>query len=125
MSYSFSKNNMSYSSYIDINKIFNFSQSLIKEFPKANVYNIPTNNSKDLVVYGTNLSPTVGFPMYNMIVRYMTNIPMLFMDIITGVILSEGSIQFYNASKYYNVPYPLPNGARFIFKQSFTHFESF
>ena len=64
-------------------------------------------------------------PMYNMILRYTVNIPNSLMDILTGVILSDGCIQLNNASKYHNVLYPIKNGARLRFNQSLAHFEYF
>jgi hypothetical protein len=130
---------MSRSPYIDIQGIFNLPSSLLKMFPRSNPnYPLPLNSSgqklrqgmkekqsRALVIYGSNFSTTIGYPMYTTIVRYMVNIPYDLMDIFVGVILSDGNISFYNASKYSKVEYPLKNGARFRFKQSIAHFEYF
>ncbi len=122
MSDSFSKNYMSCSAYIPMNQIYKY-KSLLSLFPRSNPnYLNVDKNSRALVIYGTNLGSTLSYPYYTQIVRYVTNIPIHLMDIIYGIMLSDGNIAINNISKVKS-KYPLKLGARFRFKQSFAHFD--
>ena len=71
-------------------------------------------NSKDLVIYGTNLSSTIGYPRYNRQLRNQIQIPLHILDIFIGIILSDANIS--KSSKI---------GARLQFKQSIKNSEYF
>jgi hypothetical protein len=84
-------------------------ESLYEKFPRANRNYIKENNSiKDLVVFGTNLSSTVNYPTYNIIIQHMVNLPSNIKNIIVGLLLSDGWMQKQN----------LGGQARLFLKQS-------
>ena len=91
--------------------------NLLERFPRANRNYLPSNNKiKDLVIYGSNLTNTVGYPYYTIIVRHMVNIPNRVISnkkyelesMLIGIIISDG---WLGISKSGNT--------RLYFKQSF------
>lgn len=70
--------------------------------------------SKDLVLYGTNLLCTVNYPYYTKLIRDMVGIPSNILYPLIGILLSDGSISI---TKKYKV------GGRFRFKQSIKKLE--
>jgi heme/copper-type cytochrome/quinol oxidase subunit 1 len=83
--------------------------NLYKNFPRANRKYIKENNSiKDLVVFGTNLSSTVNYPSYSIIVQHMVKLPSNIINIIVGLLLSDSWMQKQN----------LGGHARLFLKQS-------
>jgi len=86
--------------------------SLLKRFPRSKQYLPPNYNCKDLVIYGTNLSSTIGYPYFTVIIRHMVNIPSNIYNVIVGILLSDG---WLNVNKQGN--------ARLGFKQSLSRFE--
>src|ERR1700724_1483367 len=121
LSYSFSKNKMANNLYRENTKRFltikvNDNNLLLKS-PKLGYYNLlPNSNSKNLVIYGTNLLCTVNYPYYTKIIRYMINIPNNILSPLIGILLSDGFISVSSISKY-------KVGGRFRFKQSINKFE--
>lgn len=73
-----------------------------------------TVKSKAIVIYGTNLSSTVGFPRFSALERKSIKIPINLLPIFIGIILSDA-----NLSK------PNKSDARLFFKQSIKHKEYF
>ena len=78
------------------------------------------NNQKvleefSLVLYGSNLSSTIGSPRYTAIERVLIKIPSSKMSIFIGILLSDAAIQKQN----------LGGDARLQFKQQYSHFEYF
>src|SRR5689334_4239888 len=73
-----------------------------------------TDTSKALVVYGSNLSSTVGYPKFNNLQRNMMNIPNNLISVFIGIILSDASISKSNKAD-----------ARLQFKQSIKNFKYF
>jgi hypothetical protein len=67
--------------------------------------------TKSVVVYGTNLGSTVGYPKFTALERKLIKIPNNYMPIFIGIILSDASL-----SK------PNKGDARLQFKQSIKHF---
>jgi hypothetical protein len=119
LSFSFSKRNLA--SRI-VNK-FLTATNLLERFPRSNRNYLPSNNKcKDLVVYGSNLSSTVGYPTYTSIVRHMVKFPDLatagkkyeLESILVGILISDG---WLSISKSGNT--------RFFFKQSLDKIEYF
>jgi hypothetical protein len=119
LSFSFSKRNLT-SRIINKNlKTLN----LLDRFPRANKNYLPSNNHcKDLVVYGSNLSSTIGYPVYTTIVRHMVNIPNIMSSgqfyelesILIGILISDDWLSINKSGN-----------TRFIFKQSFDKIEYF
>ena len=68
-----------------------------------------------LVLYGANLSSTVGSPRYTYFERSLIQIPTSKMSVFIGIILSDATIQKQN----------LGGDARLQFKQEYSHFEYF
>ena len=99
LSRSFSKTNMT--KYYNNNSL-SFNNSTI------------TDTSKALVVYGSNLSSTVGYPKLNNLQRNMMNIPNNLISVFIGIILSDASISKSNKAD-----------ARLQFKQSIKNFKYF
>ena len=98
-----------------VNKNLN-TKNLIERFPLCNRNYLPSNNKcKDLVVYGSNLASTVGYPTYTIIVRHMVNIPSLvnssvkyeLESILVGILISDGWLEINKLGN-----------TRFFFKQS-------
>ena len=116
LSYSLSKNNMA--NTIKNFTTFTFSykteDSLYKRFPRANKIYIKENNLiKDLVPFGSNLSSTVGYPSYGIILQHMVIFPKHIENIIVGLLLSDAWMQKQN----------LGGEARLFFKQSLNRSE--
>ena len=112
LSFSFSKRNLT--SRI-INKNFN-TINILDRFPRSNRNYLPSNHKcKSLVVYGSNISSTIGYPTYTTIVRHMINIPTIFNtdkkyeleSILVGIIISDGWLSINKSGN-----------TRFFFKQS-------
>lgn len=91
-------------------KIFSW---LSRSFSKTNMTQDKKNNY-GLVIYGTNLSSTIGYPRYNSQLRNQIQIPSNILNIFIGIILSDANIS--RSSKI---------GARLQFKQSIKQGEYF
>jgi len=119
LSDSFSKNNnMTNNLYkvikADTNIITN---SLLVKFPRSSLNYLPMNSdSKELVLYGTNLISTIKYPYFTKIIRYMINIPSNILYPLVGILLSDGNILVENNKKH-------KVGGRFRFKQSIDKYE--
>lgn len=74
----------------------------------------PSENQ--IVLWGTNLSSTVGLPTYSENVRNIVRIPANHQSVITGLILSDGWLSFGSKKN---------TNARLGFKQSLAHFGYF
>lgn len=124
LSYAFSKHNMAYSTYIDMEKYLK--KSILNIFPRSKWNYLPENKEcTSLVIYGNNLSSTINYPYYTSIIRCMVNIPNNLLDPLIGILLSDGCITLNNSSKVLlkgkiNVT-DLSVGGRFRFKQSLKH----
>lgn len=97
--------------------------NLLERFPRSNRNYLPSNNKcKALVVFGSNLSSTVGYPPYTSIVRHMVKFPDIatvgrfyeLESILVGILISDG---WMGISKSGNT--------RFFFKQSLDRIEYF
>lgn len=89
------------------------SLNLLKRFPRANRNYLPENKKcKDLVVFGSNLSSTIGYPYYTIIIRHMIKLPTNIYDMLVGILLSDGWLSINKQ-----------NNARFSFKQSLARFK--
>jgi len=74
-----------------VSKANNFFQNIYTKFPRANKeYMIKDNNTINLVPFGSNLSSTVNYPRYTIIVRYMIKLPISVKDVLVGLLLSDG-----------------------------------
>lgn len=115
LSFSFSKKNMA-NGVIYINLILTrglSSLNLLKRFPRAKKNYLPKNEKcKDLVIFGSNLSSTIGYPYYTIIIRHMIELPSNIYDMLIGILLSDGWLIINKQ-----------NNARFGFKQSLARFE--
>lgn len=86
LNWSFSKTFMAYSS----------TSSCIfykNKFPRANLYpkHYPvTTICKELTVYGSHLTSTVGFPRYNIILQHIVRLHKYHYGIVVGMLLSDG-----------------------------------
>lgn len=106
LSYSFSKSNLA--NTIIIKRFI----SLYERFPRANrKYIRPNNNVLDIVPFGINLSSTLNYPNYTIILQHIVKLPENIKDIIVGVLLSDGYMQLTNKGG--------KGQARLGFKQSF------
>jgi heme/copper-type cytochrome/quinol oxidase subunit 1 len=89
----------------------NTSKSIYQRFPRANRNYIKENKtlrSTALAPFGTNLSSTVGYPNYTIILQHMVILPTGITSVIVGLLLSDAWMQKGNK-----------NGeARFALKQS-------
>ena len=119
LSFSFSKRQMT-SRIVNKN---NHTLNLLERFPRANKNYLPSNkNSTDLVLFGSNLSSTVGYPAYTVIVRHMVKIPDIttagkdyeLESILIGIIISDGWLSINKSGN-----------TRFFFKQSLDNIEYF
>jgi len=87
--------------------------SLIEQFPRSRRNYLPPNTTCfDLVVFGSNLSSTVGYPRYTRIVRYMSALSYNLKPILVGLLLSDGWLWRKNN-----------NVVLFGFKQSMPNFK--
>lgn len=82
---SFSKTSLAYS-------INYSSKSLRERFPRTNLF--PSHFSQntactDIVIFGTNLSSTIGIPRYNIIVQHMVHLTNYLNGVVVGIILSD------------------------------------
>jgi hypothetical protein len=92
-------------------------ENLLIQFPRASLNYLPINiKSKNLVIYGTNLTSTINYPYYTKIIRYMIHIPNNILFPLVGILLSDGNISINKNSKYLV-------GGRFRFKQSINKYE--
>ncbi len=90
--------------------------SLYTKFPRSNRNYIPANKScTDLVVFGSNLSPTLGLPNYTVILQHMVVLPNHIINIVVGLLLSDAWLRWGNKGGR--------GQARLGFKQSFDHLE--
>lgn len=71
--------------------------SLYERFPRANRKYIKENiNIKELVLFGNNLSSTVGYPTYGKILQHMVVLPNHIEKIVIGLLLSDSWMQKQN-----------------------------
>lgn len=97
--------------------------SLLDIYPRSNRnYIKPNNINKELVVYGSNLESCVGMPIYTSIVRQIVGIPNNILYIITGILLTDGWID-YMSKKNLDIKTIIEVNCRFRFKQSMNHSE--
>jgi len=93
LSYSFSKRNMtSRIIFKNINTL-----NLLDRFPRSKKYLPDNKKCRELVIYGRNLTSTLGYPPYTSIVRYMVDIPNYLMPMLVGLIISDGWLQINKA----------------------------
>lgn len=86
-----------------------------KKFSKSNWYYLPPNVSNtELVIYGSNLCSTVGYPKVTEIIRHTVNIPLNLRSILVGILISDAWMQINKGGN-----------SRLAFKQSLDHFEYF
>ena len=122
LSYSFSKN-IYMANQIYLNLLDNYSfqnKNILMEFPRSNLnYIIDDTLCKSIVIYGTNLSSSIGLPIFTSVVKHMVNIPINILYPLIGILMSDGCIVINNSSKILMFEYlPKDIGARFRFKQS-------
>ena len=95
--------------------------NLLKRFPRSNINYLPSNKRcKDLVLYGSNITSTVGYPYYTSIVRHMVNIPTVvnsnikyeLESILIGILISDGWLSVNKSGN-----------TRLLFKQSLSKIE--
>jgi hypothetical protein len=79
-------------------------------------YLLDKSNSKELVIYGTNLVSTMDYPYYTKYIKSLINIPIYIMNPLIGILLTDGSITVNKNSKY-------KENGRFRFKQSIKNLE--
>jgi len=122
---SFSKNNLANNFNLQIIKYFKgLNISLYDIFPRSNKQYLPENiESKNLVIFGSNLSSTINYPFFTDILRYMVILPKSVIDPLIGILLSDGCLTVDNKWQSVFIRYKFPKGvgARFRFKQSIKH----
>lgn len=82
LNWTFSKSFMAYST----------SSFFRNKFPRANLYpkHYPTNTiCKELVIYGTTIQSTVGFPRYNIILQHTVILHKYQFGVVVGMLLSD------------------------------------
>src|SRR5690242_336999 len=77
------------------------------------MYNFNINEELSLVLYGTNLSSTVGYLKFSNMERSLIKIPFDKMPVFIGIILSDATLQKVNEN----------GDARLQFKQKYGQFE--
>ena len=82
---------------------------------KLLMHNIISSEETRLVLFGSNLSSTVGSPRYTYNERALVKIPLNKRSIFVGIVLSDASLQRLNKG----------GGARLQFKQKYGQFEYF
>lgn len=112
--------------------IENNNNIIIPDIYKGNLYDIyprsnrnyiqPNNINKELVVYGYNLESCVGIPTYTSIVKQIVGIPNNILYIITGILLTDGWID-YISKKDLDKKTIQEINCRFRLKQSIIHSE--
>ena len=120
-------NNKIIKTYLNNNNII-----ILGDIYKGNLYNIyprsnrnyiqPNNINKELVVYGYNLESCVGIPIYTNIVKHIVGIPNNILYIITGILLTDGWID-YLSKKDLDKKTIIEINCRFRLKQSIIHSE--
>jgi hypothetical protein len=80
---------------------------------KLLMYNTVSSGETGLVLYGSNLSSTVGSPRYTYNERALIKIPLNKRSIFVGILISDATIQRLNKG----------GGARLQFKQKYGQFE--
>jgi heme/copper-type cytochrome/quinol oxidase subunit 1 len=90
--------------------------NLYTRFPRANQnYMIENIHCKELVLFGTNITSTVNYPRYTIIVRHMIKLPLNVIEVLVGLLLSDGWMQKHN----------MGGESRFSIKQSLQYFDYF
>nr|ATV99259.1 hypothetical protein [Naumovozyma castellii] len=119
--YTMTNNDMNNNNNLIMNDHYN--GNLLEIYPRSNrEYIQPDNISKELVIYGSNLETTLNLPDYTNIVKQMVNIPNNILYIMTGVLLTDGWIDYTSKKKLDNKSLMNING-RFMLKQSMIHCE--
>lgn len=97
--------------------------NLYKIYPKSKRnYIKPNNINKELVIYGSNLETTINIPIYTNIVKQIVNIPNNILYIFTGILLTDGWID-YLSKKDLDKKLIIEINGRFNLKQSIIHSE--
>jgi hypothetical protein len=75
----------------NLNVNFDNEISLYKKFPRSNKIYMPANNiCKSIVVYGSNLTSTVNYPYFTIIIKNMISLPNKIRNIMVGILISDG-----------------------------------
>lgn len=84
-------------------------KNIYKIFPRSNKFYIkPNNKTKELVIYGSNLSSSLNYKEYTKIISYMVNIPNRILYILVGLIISDGNIDYSSKKNLENSIFQLP-----------------
>jgi hypothetical protein len=68
--------------------------NIYQKFYKSNWYYLPPNtNCSSLVIYGSNITSTIGYPKFTSILRNTVNISPFVKNIIIGILISDGWLQ--------------------------------